>query len=113
MDVGEDLRAIIALLLTFRWQSLDGGELEGQAGGLIGVAADGDVMTTRPRCSVELSEDAIVRIRLRCVGRWFGQPIGLHAQQEAGAQILRETEELVDVALPVRDVHAALRADDS
>ncbi len=49
------------------------------------------------------------RVLLRRV-RWrIRQPIGLHAHQKARPEILRETEELVDVALPVGDMHAALR----
>ncbi len=40
MNVGEDLRAV-ALLLADGWQSLDDCELDLQASGLAGVAADG------------------------------------------------------------------------
>lgn len=38
-----------------------------------------------------------------------GQPVHTSAHQEMGAQLLRQTEQLVDVALPISDVHTASR----
>jgi hypothetical protein len=38
-----------------------------------------------------------------------GQAIGLHSLQKARAEIMRQAKELVDVALPVGHMHAALR----
>ena len=70
MDVGEDLRTV-ALLLADGWQGRDGGKLDVQAGGLIGVA-EGDVMATRPGRRIELSEDAMIRVLLWCILRGFG-----------------------------------------
>ena len=109
MGIGEDLRAV-ALLLADGRQGRDGDEFDLQAGGLGGVAADGHVMGARPRGSVELSVDAMTRILAWPGGRRFGQLVGLHAHEQARAQILSETEQFEDVALPVGHVHAALRS---
>ncbi len=84
MDVGEDLRAV-AFLLSDGRQSRDGGELDLQAGDLVGVAANGHKMGTRPGGRIELSVDAMIRILAWPGGRRFGQPVGLHAHEEGRA----------------------------
>lgn len=64
MDIGENLRAAMLLLADGR-QGYDDGELDMQAGGLFGIAADGDAMATRPGHQGELGEDPMGRILRR------------------------------------------------
>lgn len=66
-------------------------------------------MASRPRRSRELGEDPMSFIpRLFADGRG-GQPIGLYSHQKARVEILRQAKELVDAALAVGHMHAALR----
>ena len=110
MDVGQNLRTV-ALLLASRRQSVNGGELYLQPSRL--VLIDYDAMTARPRYCCKLGKDAVSGIMWGGIGRPLGQPVRLHPHEEIGAKILRGAVEFVDVALPVRHVHAALgRADE-
>lgn len=65
-------------------------------------------MTPRPRRRRKLGKDAMSRIVWGSIGRSLGQPVRLHPHDEARTKVLRRAIELVDIALPVTHMHAAL-----
>ncbi len=105
VDVSQNLRTVVLLLAHGR-QGVDGGELDLQPGRF--VLIDRNAMTTRPRHRRKLGEDAMSRIVWGGIGRPLGQPVRLHSHEEAGTKVPRGAIELVDVALPVTHMHAAL-----
>lgn len=65
-------------------------------------------MTSRPRGRRKLGKDAMSRIVWGSIGRSLGQPVRLHPHDEACTRSLRRAIELVDIALSVTHMHAAL-----
>jgi putative transposase len=107
VDVGEHLR-LVAFLLADRRQGVHGGELDVQPGPLVRVGAENDAVAAGPGRGRELCEDAMRGMARRRDRHWFREPVGLHAHQETGLELLRQTEQLVDVALAIADMNAAL-----